>query len=194
MRLAFPLTALICALAISGAKAQTDSSDFRHQRKWAVSGEVGLNSLSSLVGPMLTCYVMPSLAVDAGAGLSVSGLRPGVRARYLFTPKDKASFYGGLGLKTAFGSGEQDLKAKDVDTKEEFRFKTNPTDFLDFMLGVEFLANNGFLVMGNAGYSQLLTSKPYEITVGAPGDKTKKAFDTIFGSGIMLSISLGIAF
>lgn len=194
VRLAISLSILICAFAFSGARAQTDSSDFRHQRQWGVSAEVGLNSLASLVGPMLTYYAMPSLAVDVGAGLSISGLRPGARLRYLFTPKDKASFYGGLGLKSGFGSGDQDIKVKDTDTQSDIRLQTRPTSFLDFMLGVEFLANNGFLVMANAGYSQLLTSKPYVMTDGTPSDKTKKALDAIFGSGILLSVSLGKAF
>ncbi len=194
MRLAIYFPVLFCAIAFSSAKAQTDSSDFRQQRKWAISAEIGMNSLSSLIGPVGTFYAMPSLAVDIGAGLSSSGLRPGVRARYLFTSKDKTSFFGGLGLKQGLGSGGQEIKLKDTDTKQELKLETEPTSFLDFMLGVEFLANNGFLVIANAGYSQLLTDTPYTITAGVPSDKGKKALDAVFGSGIMLSVSLGKAF
>ncbi|MBW8887845.1 MAG: hypothetical protein JF616_08830 [Fibrobacteres bacterium] len=194
MRFVIPFPALICAIAFTSANAQTDSTDMRNQRKWAISAEIGMNSLSSLVGPVGTYYAMPSLAIDLGAGLSSSGLRPGLRARYLFTPKDKTSFYGGLGLKYGLGSGNQEVKVQDSDTKADLKLETKPTTFLDFMLGVEFLANNGFLVISNLGYSQLLSDKPYEITEGVASDKGKKVLDTVFGSGLMLSVSLGKAF
>ncbi len=54
MRPAICLPVLLCALAFSRASAQTDSSDIRQQRKWAISAEIGMNSLSSLVGPVGT--------------------------------------------------------------------------------------------------------------------------------------------
>jgi hypothetical protein len=194
MRLAFTVPALICALGFSCASAQTDSTGSRNQRKWGISGEIGVNSLSSLIGPVLTYYAIPGLATDFGVGLSSSGLRPGVRGRYLFTPRDKVSFFGGLGLKYGMGSGDQEAKVKDADTQEEMKLQTNPTVFLDFMLGMEFLANNGFLLIANAGYSQLLTDDPYKVTSGIPSDQGKKVLDMVFGSGIMLSVSVGKAF
>jgi hypothetical protein len=194
MRFAFPLQVLICAIGFSSAYAQTDSLGTRNQRKWAVSGEIGMNSLSSLLGPVVSYYAKPSLAVDLGVGLSSSGLRPGVRGRYLFTPNDKTSFFGGLGFKYGLGSGDQEAKVKDADTQVEMKLKTNPTAFLDLMLGFEFLANNGFLVIANAGYSQLLTDDPYEMTDGTPSEKGKNVLDLVFGSGIMLSASVGKAF
>jgi hypothetical protein len=150
--------------------------------------------LSSLLGPVVTYYAKPALAVDLGAGLSSSGLRPGLRGRYLFTPNDKTSFFGGLGLKYGLGSADQEIKVKDSDTQEELKLTTNPTVFLDFILGMEFLANNGFLLLANAGYSRLLTDDPYEMTDGTPSDKGKKVLDLVFGSGVMLSVSVGKAF
>jgi hypothetical protein len=194
VRNTFSTLALLCAATFSAAAAQTDSTDIRHQRKWAISAEIGMNSLSSLIGPFGTYYATPAVAVDFGAGLSSSGMRPGLRARYLFTSQDQTSFFGGLGLKYGIGSGGQDIKLKDPDTKNELKVQTNPTGFLDFMLGVEFLANNGFLLIANAGYSALLTNTPYEITDGVPSDKGKKTLDLLFGSGIMLSVSVGKAF
>jgi hypothetical protein len=176
------------------SNAQRDDSETRHNRVWAVSAEVGINSLSSLIGPVFTVYARPQLALDLGAGLSTSGLRPGIRARYLFTPRDQASFFGGVGYKIGLGSGSTDVKVKDPDTKEDLMVHTDPASFLDAMLGTEFLANNGFLVIANAGFSVLLGGKPYSVTQGAPSKKALKTFDTIFGSGIMLSVSLGKAF
>src|SRR4051812_42587592 len=54
-------------------------------RPWALTAEAGINSLASLAGPVVSFYPKPQLAVDLGAGLSSGGLRPGLRARYLFS-------------------------------------------------------------------------------------------------------------
>ncbi len=175
--------------------SQTDSErvEFRRPRIWAVSGEIGMNSLSSLVGPTFTYLALPRIALDAGMGISSSGLRPGVRARYLFS-MEKTSFFGGIGFKYGFGSFGKEAKVEDPDTKKDLHLKTGQSAFADGMLGVDFTANNGFMVVGSAGWSQLLSNDPYTFTSGTPSDKAKKAYDTIFGSGILLSVSLGKAF
>jgi hypothetical protein len=193
----FPLRRLTLALLVTAAAgfAQSGDSaqDLRRPHRWGLSAEIGMNSLSSLIGPVLTVYVKPAIALDLGAGLSAGGLRPGLRARYLFTPNDKVSYFAGAGFKEALGSGGQEVKVKDPDTKEELGIKVSPASFADLMVGSEYQAGNGFLVIANAGYSFLLNGKSYEFTAGAPSDKAIKTFDTIFGSGVMLSVSLGWA-
>ena len=176
------------------ADSDTSLIEFRKFRSWAISGEIGMNSLASLIGPVLSYYPKPEIALDGGVGLSSNGLRPGIRARYLFTPKEKTSFYGGLGLKYGLGSGGTEVKIKDTQSNLDVSVIEEPTAFVDGMLGVEFLANNGFLVIANLGYSKILTSNPYTLTAGTLTEKSKTTFDTIFGSGIMLSVSLGKAF
>ncbi len=180
----------------STAFCQTDSaeSDLRRPRTWALSAEVGMNSLSSLIGPVATWYAKPRLAVDFGIGLSSVGLRPGIRARYLFS-LDKVAYYAGAGLKYGLGSGGQDVKIQDPDTKKDIMVQIKGSGFGDLMLGVEYLANNGFLVIANAGYSVLMGGKNYTFANGTVvSDKTDKAFQTVFGSGVLLSVSLGKAF
>ncbi len=125
--------------------------------------------------------------------MSASGLRPGVRARYLFT-REKTAYYGGVGLKYGLGTGGQEVKIQDPDTKVDLYVTTDKSAFMDFMFGVDFLADNGFLVLANIGWSQLLTNNPYTITSGVASDQAKKAFNLEFGSGLMLSVSLGKAF
>ncbi len=195
-------SALLCLVSLAAtAFGQTDSSEaktgaeveLRKPRVWAISGEIGINSLGSLLGPVATWYAKPRLAVDFGAGLSTNGLRPGVRARYLFS-LDKTAYFAGAGLKYALGSGDREAKVKDPDTNEELKVKTDGCGFADLMLGVEYLADNGFVVIADAGYSQLLGGVNYHVTGGTPSAKADKAFKTIFGSGIMLSVSLGKAF
>jgi hypothetical protein len=177
------------------AFSNTDSldSEMRKPRQWALSAEVGINSLSSLLGPVVTYYAHPLIAVDMGLGLSSSGLRPGVRGRYLFT-HEKTSFSGGIGFKYGLGSDGVETKFKDPDTKVDLKITTEKTAFLDFMLGADFMADNGFLVIANLGWSQLLTSKPYVIVSGTPSDQGEKVLNTVFGSGLLLSVSLGKAF
>ncbi len=186
----------LLAVFSSSAFCQIDSadSDLRKPRTWAISGEIGMNSLASLYGLTATWYAKPSLAVDAGVGESSVGLRPGLRARYLFGP-EKIAYFVGAGIKYGLGSGDQGIKFSDPETKKDILLKTEASGFGDLMVGVEFLANNGFLVIANAGYSVLLGGKNYSFAIGSDvSDKTDKACNTIFGSGIMLSVSLGKAF
>ena len=62
-------------------------------------------------------------------------------------------------------------------------------------MGVEYVADNGFQVIANAGYSQLWGGRNYHFAPGSvPSEKGEKALKAAFGSGIMLSVSLGKAF
>jgi hypothetical protein len=179
--------------AAGEATGESPESELRKPRAWALSGEIGINSLSSLVGLAATFYVNPRFPVDVGLGLSQNGLRPGVRARYLFSA-DKVAYFAGAGVKYGLGAGDTEIKVDDVETKEKLGITLDPTGFVDAMLGVEYLADNGFLVIANAGYSQMLGGKNWHVASGTASDKSVKTFDTIFGSGIMLSVSLGKAF
>lgn len=198
--------ALAASLLTAPALAQTepDSSrpeassesdaELRKPRKWALSAELGMNSLSSLVGPVATFYVKPQIAVDLGVGVSSVGIRPGMRARYAFS-REKTAYFAGIGFKHGLGTGGEEIEIEDPDTKEKLKMEVDASNFLDFMVGVEFMADNGFLVIATAGYSTLLGDQVYTVSSATPAsDKAIKAFDTIFGSGIMLSVSLGKAF
>ena len=86
-----------------------DAPELRKPRNWALSAEIGMNSLSSMMGPVATWYVSPHYALDFGAGLSAVGLRPGVRGRYLFS-LEKTAYFAGLGLKYGMGTGDETVK------------------------------------------------------------------------------------
>jgi hypothetical protein len=187
---------LFAALFSSQAFSQTDSaeSEARNPRAWAISGEVGMNSLASLIGPVATWYVQPRVAMDFAMGLSGVGWRPGLRTRYLFS-NEKLSYSGGLGFKYGLGTGGKYAEVEDPDTKAKINVKIEPCAFLDLSLGLDYMAGNGFLVIANAGYSSLLGGKNYVVKSGeTASDKAEKVFDLAFGSGIMLSVSLGKAF
>jgi hypothetical protein len=173
---------------------ESPESELRKPRVWALSGETGFNSLSSLAGPVATWYVKPQIALDLGVGLSSGGLRPGLRARYLFS-REKVSYFGGLGLKYALGSAGEFIEVEDPDTQEKFEIEVDGSGFIDGSVGVEYLADNGFLVIANAGYSQLWGGLNFHVAEGdAASDKAIKLYKAVLGSGIMLSVSLGKAF
>jgi hypothetical protein len=171
-----------------------DAPELRNPRTWALSGEIGLNSLSSLLGPVATWYATPKYALDLGLGLSSAGWRPGVRARYLFS-NEKTSYFGALGLKYALGSAGRYAKVPDPETEKDIELKVDGSGYVDVSVGVEYLADNGFLVIANAGYSQLWGGQNYHFRPGSVvSDEAEKFYKRIFGSGIMVSVSLGKAF
>ncbi len=164
----------------------------RKPRTAAVSLELGANSLSSLIGLKGTFFVTPQWAVDAGLGLSNTALRPGLYARYLFTPAKFTPFaYGGF--KYGIGTGGRYVETKDPDTNEEIGLKVEPSPFLDAGLGIDYLAHNGFYFTGGLGWSQLLRGKNYALA-GDASEDARNAFKFIMGSGIALFLSLGYAF
>jgi hypothetical protein len=165
-------------------EAGRESPELRKPRVWALGGEMGLNSLSSLVGPVATWYVKPQIALDMGVGLSSGGLRPGVRARYLFS-REKVSYFGGLGLKYGLGSNGKFVEVEDPDTKKKFKIEIDGSGYVDGSLGVEYLADNGFLVIANAGYSQLWGGINFHVAEGdAASEKAMDLFKAVLGSGI----------
>ena len=187
------------SVVASDTTARSDSNaddmpELRKPRTWALSGEIGLNSLSSLLGPVATWYVTPRYALDMGFGLSSAGWRPGLRARYLFS-LEKTSYFGAFGLKYALGSGDEYVKVLDPETEKDIEVKIDGSGYVDVSVGVEYLADNGFLVIANAGYSQLWGGQNYHYRPGsAVSDDAVKFYKRVFGSGIMLSVSLGKAF
>jgi hypothetical protein len=160
----------------------------------AFSTEVGMNSLCSVIGPFATVYPNPWMAVDLGAGLSFSGLRPGVRTRFLFS-QNKLAYFGGIGLKHGMGSGGRDVEVEDAETREKILIQTQGSTFVDLSLGMDYLRDDGLLFIANAGYSQSLSGNNYSVSNGYTAtDRTARIFDTVYGSGLMLSFSLGKAY
>lgn len=180
--------------AAQSESAESDTLELRKPRVWAVSIEIGMNSLSSVLGPVATWYVTPNYALDFGTGLSSAGLRPGLRARYLFS-LERTSYFGAIGLKYTMGSEGEFVKVKDPETEKDIEIKVDGSGYADASVGVEYLSDNGFLVIANAGYSQLWGGQNYHFRPGsAISDKTEKLYQAVLGSGVMLSVSLGKAF
>ena len=159
LKTSFFLAALLATQVFcSTDSAQTDTipgPELRHQRRWAISGELGVNGLSSLIGPVFTWYAAPNIPLDLGTGLSAVGWRPGLRARYLFS-QGKTAWFAGLGFKYGLGTAGAEAKVQDPDTKQDIKFKLEPSPFADVSMGMEFLANNGFLLILNGGCREVV--------------------------------------
>jgi hypothetical protein len=180
--------------ALAMGEEEAEEVEMRNLRNWGVSGEIGMNSLSSLAGVFGTYYFTPNIALDVGAGLSSNGLRPGLRGRYLFS-QERLSYFIGFGYKYGLGSEDEWVELEDPETKDKFEVLVESASFLDFSVGTDFMANNGFMLIFNIGYSFALSDKFYTVESGySLSDKSAKAFDFVFGSGPMLALSVGKAF
>jgi hypothetical protein len=183
---------LISAWAVAQVPDSTDA-DLRRPRKFAVSAEAGLNSLSSLVGLKGTFFVAPQWAVDAGLGLSSVGYRPGVYGRYLFT-RNKFTPFVYAGLKYGFGTGGKAVEVEDPETDVKYEFEIKPSPFADFGLGIDYLAHNGFYFTGGVGWSELLSGKNYEWVGATPPEEFDDFMKFVLGSNVGIFLSLGYAF
>lgn len=188
--------AILLFLAGLASAQSPDSSNpyVRKVRPWAISGEIGANGLATLLGPIVSYYVAPQVALDFGLGISVVGLRPGIRGRYNFSMAKLSPFVSGA-FKYGLGTQAADITIKNGDTEEKFRVKAEPSAFLDLAFGLDYLANNGFLLMGTLGYSARLGGTNYKVMDGfTPADKSKDVLALMYGSGLGLTVSLGKAF
>src|SRR5690606_5347483 len=196
MKRSFPVFTCAVAFALAvPALCQTDSgeikSELRNPRKWAISVEGGANSLSSIAGPVATLYAHPQMAVDLGLGISKVGPRLGFRTRYLFS-REKMAYFAGLGLKHGFGWDDRDVEVDDPDSDGNINLRIESGTYLDLMAGAEYLANNGFLLIVNVGYSKMLALF-YELPADS-GYSRDTIKSSVLGSGILFSVSLGKAF
>ncbi len=193
----FIVTASLLFLSIPaiGSDEISEASDpsFRTPRQSSISLELGANSLASLVGVTYGYYFQPQMALDVGLGLSGVGIRPGLRARYNFSRKKLSPFVSGA-FKYGLGTGNTEVSVEDIDTKEKLFLKISPSAFLDVGLGVDYLANNGFLFLGTVGYSMLMGGDNFTVVSGSPSPRSQDALKLAYGSGVTLGLSFGKAF
>jgi hypothetical protein len=173
--------------------AAEEGAYVRKMRTAAVSAEVGVNSLAGLVGLKGTWFLTQQVAVDLGLGASVTGARPGVYGRYLFSDGTFAPFVYG-GVKYGVGSGDEEIEVEDPDTGIPYHLKIKPSPFLDFGLGIDYLAHSGFYLTAGAGWSYLLRTRNHEWVGPKPPSDVDDVARFVLGSGLAFSLSLGYAF
>jgi len=167
----------------------------RAQRRLALLGEVGWNGIAGF-GPNLTFRAHPNLSIDLGAGLSLVGWKVGLRARYLLLKGPVTPFIGaGLMAASGFGSEPLELTNKDEEpNRVPLNVKIKPSQWFQGVAGVDWVAGNGFTLIGSAGWAQVLSDDPVEVVTGTPTHDEEQALNALFRSSVAITIALGYSF
>lgn len=167
----------------------------RAQRRLALVGEVGWNGIAGF-GPNLTFRAHPNISVDLGAGLSLLGWKIGLRARYLLLKGPVTPFIG-VGAMICSGFGSEPLEISDKNDNPDrtpLNVKIQPSQWFQGVAGVDWVAGNGFTIVGSAGWAQVLNGDPVEIVTGSPTSDEEQALNALFRSNIVMTIALGYSF
>jgi len=167
----------------------------RAQRRLALLGEVGWNGIAGF-GPNLTFRAHPNLSVDLGAGLSLVGWKVALRARYLLLKGPVTPFIGvGLMAASGFGSEPIELTNKDDEpNRVPLNVKIKPSQWLQSVAGVDWVAGKGFTLIGTAGWASVLSGDPVVVVTGTPTHDEEQALNAFFRSSIVATIALGYSF
>ena len=167
---------------------ETDGRPIRARRPFFIGGELGWNGLAGL-GVGFSYHPIPYFAIDTGLGLSITGLRAGIRARANFLTGEWTPFLG-AGFSYAGGSGDEPIE---VESKgEKTKLKVLPSPFLQIAGGVNYTGTEGFVFMATTGYAILLDSPNTRYF-----SESRDAYNdvkVIYRGGLVLSVAFGYAF
>lgn len=171
----------------------------RELNPWALSGDVGWNSLVGF-GPVVTRHLSPHFSLDAGAGLSLEGIKFGGRARYNFLKSDLTPFVG-VGAMHALGVDKMTINEpnEDEDSIEPGDFvadvRIKPSTYAQVVTGLDWIdRNNNINLTGTIGYAHLLQRDNVEVLAGSLEGEHEDAADVGFGSGLVVSLGMGYSF
>lgn len=187
------LLTVISSMLISFIVATTAMAESggRSEGQWGVTGEAAWNGLGG-VGPQVHYLVTDSIPVDIGLGIGATGVKAGLRGRYLFRPDSKLTPFIGLGMSYGLGSGDEKVDFENDDDDHEIKIKSSP--FAQLTCGLDYQASNGFMIMASAGWAQLLRDDNVEKVSGVFDADDDDVLDAAFGSGIIAAINIGYAF
>lgn len=186
-------TVVVLIVLVQEANSQQNYKDIvlpiRLTNGFGISGNMGWNSLTG-VGLSVQSYMSTHIGLDAGAGISSVGFKFAGRFRYLileknFTPMIGAGFIYGTGLPNQLLELEYDGTT--------ITYILNRSPYVQIVGGFDFVASNGFFIMADLGYALLLNDN-IEIVSGFPTADMQTSMDMVFGSGIVIEISIGYIF
>lgn len=193
MKLKRLLTLIFICVFFLQSSAQQSYKDIvlpvRLTHGFGISGNMGWNALTGL-GISVQSYMSTHIGLDAGVGISSVGYKFAGRLRYLileknFTPMVGAGFIYGTGL-------PNQLLELDYDGTT-ITFILNKSPFIQIVGGFDFVASNGFFIMADMGYAILLTEN-IDLISGIPTADMQTAMDIVYGSGIVMEVSIGYIF
>lgn len=165
-----------------------DSRPIRARRPFFIGGELGWNGLSGL-GVNFSYHPEPHVAIDTGAGLSITGWRVGLRARGNLLTSEWTPFVG-AGVSLASGTADQDIELESRGEKAKLRILSSP--FLQIAAGVNYTGREGFVFTATTGYSLLLKDHNTVFVSGSPD--AYNDVKVIYDGGLILSVAFGYAF
>ncbi len=163
------------------------SGPIRSTRRWVIAGELGWNSLPGL-GPTLSHNLVPEFSMDAGLGLSMAGLKLGLRARANLLRSAWTPVLG-AGILYALGAGKTETEVKVDDETVRIRIFRSP--YLQLVTGAAYTGRDGFSFLGTVGYALLLRDNTRLIE--GPEDTYREVRDSL-GSGVVIATGFGYAF
>ncbi len=172
-----------------------DIRPIRSLRKLALTAELGWNGLAGF-GPVLTYNAHPHVAVDLGTGFSLFGWKVGLRGRYNILTSNFTPFLG-AGFNATSGLGElpfNDKNDPDADpNRDVVTINVKPSYLVQGVLGFDYIHRRGFTMIGCVGFAKLLNTDNVELVEGSgePNHEERMAIDVLFGSGAVISMSLG---
>lgn len=184
-----PRTAAPAAAPLSPTPPpELDLRSNRERRPFFIGGELGWNGLSGL-GVNFSYHPLPHLALDTGAGLSLTGWRVGLRVRGNLLKGEWTPFVGG-GLSYATGLGDQDVELESNGEKAKLRVLSSP--FAQVAVGANYTGREGFVFTATTGYSILLRDQ--NTTYQSGSYDTYEDTKIIYDGGLILSVAFGYAF
>lgn len=166
----------------------TDTRSNRVKRPFFIGGELGWNGLAGF-GANFSYHPNPHFALDTALGLSLPGLRIGVRARANFLESEWTPFVG-AGFTYAGGSGGQALELQTQG--ETVEVEVMPSPYLHLSGGVNYTGTEGFVFMATTGYAVLLEDNTR--LVGGSQERYEQDIRPLYEGGIILSVAFGYAF
>ena len=161
----------------------------RQADPFVVGLELGINSLSSVLGGRATWYPIQQVAVDAGGSWSNAGLRGGFGVRW-FTSKAFNSPFVGVAWKRAAGVDSASLDAGTGGGTVTI----NPIQWVDAQIGYEIRRTDGLVVVLTTGWSTAISSKRSTLISGTLSKQAKDNLDYYTGSGPIAAVAVGIGF
>jgi hypothetical protein len=199
MRILRTLSVVFAAAAVShalGDKTVFDTTSApppvnpRKADPFVLGLELGINSLSSVVGGRATWYPIQQLAVDAGGSWSNAGLRGGFGLRW-FTSSAFSSPFVGMAWKRAAGVDSASL---DDGKSSSSTVNINPIQWVDAVVGYEIRRTDGLVVVLTTGWSTAISSKRSTIINGNLSTQAKNNLEYYTGSGPIAAVAVGIGF
>jgi len=161
----------------------------RARRPFYIGGELGWNGLSGL-GVNFGYHPHPHFAIDAGAGLSLTGWRASFRLRGNLLKGEWTPFVG-AGLSIASGTGGEEIELESKGEKAKLEVLVSP--FVQVAGGVNYTGTEGFVFTATSGYS-ILTRKGGNTRQISGSVDTYEDVKPIYGGGLIISVMFGYAF